>query len=108
MNVSDQLPDPSIAGIPISTLGDAAAAVLVIIVVWIFLRHIANSRAEHNATMASIAKEFATTVERTNTLFAATMEKVATQFNTTTQQISRESRERESELHDLLREKRAS
>lgn len=96
--------NPIDTGLPWEQLASGGAAILVICVVWMFLRYLADQRKEHNAAMSAISKDFATTVENSNRAFSEAMERSAKHYTEGTQMILQDSRQRDIAMHQLLRD----
>lgn len=82
-------------------LGTAGA---LIFVCGMFLKHTSEMRREGNATTEKVAGDFAETIRETKQVFADTVAKLQTSHQEQTQVILRETRESQTQLHQLVRD----
>ncbi len=80
---------------PWDKIASAGAGGIALMMCYLFLKHLTEMRKEHNGTIMKVSKDFATTVDM-----------AVNKHNETTQMILKDSRDRESQLHAMLLDKR--
>lgn len=99
--VASQMPD-----LPLDKVLQTGGFGVMLTMCWLFLKQQNEQRKEHNATIEKVASQHSATVERVTSDFSQTQRETAKTFADTTQSIMRENREREMQLHQIIREKR--
>lgn len=82
-----------VAELPIDKILSTGGVGVALVMCWLFLKHLGEMRKEHNDTIRQVSTDFSATQRVTTDKFAET---------TTT--ILKDTRERENQLHTLIRE----
>lgn len=82
-----------VAELPLDKILSTGGVGVALVMCWLFLKHLGEMRKEHNDTIRQVSTDFSATQRSTTDKFAET---------TTT--ILQDTRERENQLHNLIRE----